>query len=182
MNSFPEVLEKDFYFFLYVSDFSCNLLCVKYWFASESANKCWSVNSCQSPLAFILWPLYALHLFLCPPSRDDAEVHLPHRNLSEFTVVLLRLIRSLFPAGVHDLARVRKTSSVHKQSCSEFFLRIGTVFATSLPLACFWDKNWIFFRMIQMIWELSRRYRISAEGLQSVQNIWKVCGRTLPDL
>ena len=122
-------------------------------------------------LHFILWPLYALHLLLCPPSRDDAEVHLPHRNLSEFTVVLLRLIRSLFPAGVHDLARVRKTSSVHKQSCSEFFLRIGTVFATSLPLACFWDKNWIFFRMIQMIWELSRWYRISAEGLQSVQYI-----------
>ena len=52
-----------------------------------------------------------------------------------------------------------------------FFLQIGTVFATSLPLACFWDKNWIFFRMIQMIWELSRWYRISAEGLQSVQYI-----------
>ena len=74
---------------------------------------------------FVLWPLYAPHLLLCPPSRDDAEVHLPHRNLSEFAVVLLCLIRSLFPAAVHDLARVRKTLPVCQQCCSEYFCELG---------------------------------------------------------
>ena len=96
-------------------------------------------------LHFILWPLYALHLFLCPPSRDGAEVHLPHRNLSEFTVVLLRLIRSLFPAGVHDLARVRKTLSVYKQCCSEVFFANWDSFCDEFTAGLFLEKKTDFF-------------------------------------
>ena len=127
-------------------------------------------------LHFILWPLYSLHLLLCPPSRDDAKVHLPHRKLSEFTVVLLRWYGH---CSLQE-SRILPESEKHRQYTSNavpsFFLRIGTVFATSLPLACFWKKL-NFFWMVQMIWALSRWYRISAEGPQSVQNILKVSGR-----
>ena len=101
-------------------------------------------------------------------------MHLPHQNLSEVAVVLLRLIRSLFPAGVHDLARVRKNIvSVPAMLFRVFFLRIGTVFATSLPLACV-RKNWFFSGWSR--WYENYPVDISAEGLQSVQNIWKVSG------
>ena len=129
-------------------------------------------------LHFILWPLYALHLFYA------LHIRMALKCTSRIGTYLSSLLYFCVWYGHCSLqeSMILPESEKHCQCTSNavprFFLQIGTVFATSLPLACFWDKNWIFFRMIQMIWELSRWYRISAEGLQSVQNIWKVSGRT----
>ena len=73
------------------------------------------------------------------------------------------------------LPESERTLSVCQQCCSEFFFANWDSFCDEFTDNLCPEKL-IFFRMIQMIWELSSWYRLSAEGLQSVQNIWKVSG------